>query len=198
MAKKSEKNKPLNRILSETRNLIGKECKLKFTTRELSKKADVNLASINYYYNSKGQLVDVVEKDFHKMIQDVYAELENTKRNAKENLTEWAEKLVKLFIDLPGVMYIWPWKVIIGKDADRTLLDMLYSKNNLLTKTLSKALPKAKPEIVNFKSISLVTNLMNPFIYVRGKTAESNQYFNMNNEKSRKQYVELVLNEALS
>ncbi len=198
MAKKSEKNKPLNRILSETRNLIGKECKLKFTTRELSKKADVNLASINYYYNSKGQLVDVVEKDFHKMIEDVYVELENNKRNAKENLTAWAEKMVKLFIDLPGVMYIWPWKVITGKDADRTLLDMFYSKNNLVTKTLSKALPKVKPEIVNFKSIALVTNLMNPFIYVKGKTTETNQYFNMSNEKSRKQYLELVLKEALS
>jgi len=196
MPKAQVKISPKQRILNETIDLIGKECKLKFTTRELSKKADVNLASINYYYNSKGELVKQAEEFLTEKIEAAYAELGNTKRAAKENLMRWADSMVDLLIDYPGVMYVWSWKVIIGKHASKDFLDIFYSPENPVTKVLAKAMPKVKPELVNFKSIQLVSDIMNPFIF--NQSAEGKRFFDMKSDKSRKQFLELAIDSALT
>ena len=196
MPKIQVKVTPKQRILNETIDLIGKDCKLKFTTRQLSKKADVNLASINYYYNSKGELVKQAEEFLAEKIEKAYAELGNTKRDVKENLMHWADSMIDLLIEYPGVMYVWSWKVIIGKHATKDFLDIFYSPENPITKVLGKALPKAKPELVNFKSIQLVSDIMNPFIF--NQSAMGKRYFDMKSDKSRKQYLEMAINSALS
>jgi TetR/AcrR family transcriptional regulator, regulator of cefoperazone and chloramphenicol sensitivity len=196
MPKTQVKVSPKQRILNETIDLIGKDCKLKFTTRELSKKADVNLASINYYYNSKGELVKQAEEFLTEKIEKAYAELGNTKRDVKDNLMQWADSMIDLLIEYPGVMYVWSWKVIIGKHATKDFLDIFYSPENPITKVLTKAMPKAKPELVNYKSIQLVSDIMNPFIF--NQSAIGKRYFDMKSDKSRKQYLEMAINSALS
>jgi TetR/AcrR family transcriptional regulator, regulator of cefoperazone and chloramphenicol sensitivity len=196
MAKTQEKVEPRKRILDETIHLIGKECKLKFTTRELSKRADVNLASINYYYNSKNQLVNQAEEFFTTLVDEAYAELGNSKRTPRENLIHWADHLVKTLIEYPGIMYVWSWKVIIGKQATTNFLELFYSSENPVTKMLSKAHTKAKPEMINFKSIQLVSDILNPFVFHQGPKGK--KFFDMTNEKSRKQYIELAVDSALN
>ncbi len=195
VTKKAEKIGARDRIINETKYLMGKECKLKFTTRDLSKKADVNLASINYYYGSKAALVKRVEEEFYQLVEDVYSELNNNKRKPNENLQIWAEQLVKLLIEYPGIMYIWSYKVIVGKDTSKQFLDLFYSPDNPVTKIISKQLPKEKPEIVNFKSIQLVSDILNPFVF--NQNPQGKKYFDMKNEKSRKQYIEYAVESAL-
>lgn len=53
----SDSSDTRSKIISVAIDLIGRHSNLNITTREIAKKANVNLAAINYYFRSKENLL---------------------------------------------------------------------------------------------------------------------------------------------
>jgi AcrR family transcriptional regulator len=53
-----------SRIITVAVEIIGKEGNFNVTVRDIARRAEVNLASINYHYRSKDNLLHEVEQFF--------------------------------------------------------------------------------------------------------------------------------------
>ena len=64
-----------DKIISTAIDMIGRQINLDFTIRSIAEKANVNLASVNYYFRSKDNLINEVEKHFVRESRRIYEEI---------------------------------------------------------------------------------------------------------------------------
>lgn len=66
MGKNTDRTETKERIIKAFLDIIGQKGDLRVTVRDISKKANVNLAAVNYYFRTKQNLLDEIEKYFLK------------------------------------------------------------------------------------------------------------------------------------
>src|SRR5690554_8227300 len=91
------------KILSAAIELFGSKGDM--TTREIAKKAKVNVAAINYHFHSKDNLMKAVEKHFSNILYKMQNEIiNNPSTNPKDKLTIWANNLMKFMFQCPALI----------------------------------------------------------------------------------------------
>ncbi|HHW74482.1 MAG TPA: helix-turn-helix transcriptional regulator, partial [Firmicutes bacterium] len=68
----TEKTDTRSRIMKTAVEMIGREGNLNVTIREIAEKAGVNIAAINYYFSSKENLIEEVERVTVEQTQLIY------------------------------------------------------------------------------------------------------------------------------
>ena len=66
-----EKLEARERIIKAVLKIIGQKGAVKFTVREISKVANVNLSAVNYYFRSTKNLLNEVETYFAEKVQEL-------------------------------------------------------------------------------------------------------------------------------
>lgn len=72
------------------------------TTREIASLADVNVASINYYFKSKTQLINEVEELIVSDLKHIMSTIESDSKNLDELKLSFANQLYAFTLDAPG------------------------------------------------------------------------------------------------
>ena len=60
-----------SKMMATALDMIGKQANLNFTIREFAKRAGVNLASVNYYFRSKENLISEIESLLKSQLQNL-------------------------------------------------------------------------------------------------------------------------------
>lgn len=68
----TEKSDTQSKMVATAIDMIGRQVNLNFTIREFAEQAGVNLASVNYYFRSKDNLIDEVERHFMRELRKTY------------------------------------------------------------------------------------------------------------------------------
>lgn len=76
-------------IFSEKGFLVG-------TVREIARRADVNIAAINYYFSSKEILIDMVTDKYLSELYDLFPILENTDVPPMQRLRTYIDRFMSL------------------------------------------------------------------------------------------------------
>ncbi len=174
-----------SRILEAAAEIIGKERNLNLTIREIANRADVNIASINYHFQSKENLLDQVEMMLMENIRHIYTNLDDSTVSPRERLIRWGNNLIKHLIDYPGIIYLIGTRIL---ERENTCINQYLNLLETDLTPLVKELTGIKDDsITGFKVLHLISGVVYP-ILIFSSTAEDSM-INVSNEAVRKDYV---------
>lgn len=191
------KNKNLNtkeKILSTTIELYG--LKGDITVREICKKAGVNVASINYYFGSKDNLLKEVEKHYSRLLYNIQNEvIRDETRGSREKLIDWADVLMKFVLDYPALIMLVTNLVLQDQNYNPEIINKFLgsveSKENI-QKIIYSITKIDNEEVLNFKYMQLFSGVIGPIVFqMIPNIKDTNKVFmDLNNEGERKRYIE--------
>ncbi len=174
-----------SRILEAASEIIGRERNLNLTIREIANRAEVNIASINYHFQSKENLLSQVELMLMENIRHIYTNLNDETVSPRDRLINWANSLIKHLIDFPGIIYLIGTRIL---ERENTCFNQYLSLMETDLAPLIKELTGIKDDsITSFKVLHLISGVVYP-ILIFSSTAE-NPVININSEETRKEYV---------
>jgi TetR/AcrR family transcriptional regulator, regulator of cefoperazone and chloramphenicol sensitivity len=185
----NDKSDTRTRILETAAEIIGKERNLNLTIREVAARADVNIASINYHFRSKENLLSEVEMLLMENIGHIYTHLGDPEANTATRLINWANNLIKHLIDYPGIIYLIGTRII---EKEQTGINQYLSLMDRDLAPLVKELASIDDDnIVAFKVLQLISGVVYPILIT--SSSDEAAGINISDEKTRLAYVSLLV-----
>jgi AcrR family transcriptional regulator len=171
--------------------IIGQECRMNVTIREIANEAGVNLASINYYFRSKEKLIDEVEDFFCLNLHQISAILEESTLPILERIENWAKKLMHYLAEYPGVMFLWALYVLNCQPGDSKISQIIQLSEIKLGKLMAELNPKLDKETIGFQVTQILASIINPVILY--KVAGGNLDISIENPELRDRYIHFLI-----
>lgn len=189
-----EKFTTRNKIIEATAEIVGRENNLNLTIREIAGRAGVNIASINYYFRSKDNLMEEVESMLLNKAGVIYEILQDKNKSAEARLISWGDKLMKFLVDYPGTLYIMVSRVLVNNRENGSLADYLSILINSLTPVIKELTGNdmEDEEILFHKAMQLMSAVVYPLLLYSGT---GNNFFPaVSDEEERHRYLALLIN----
>ncbi len=183
------------RIIKTTLNIIGERGDVNPTVRDIARKAQVNLASINYYFRSKRKLFNEIEEYFAGEISSITAILDDPNMGAVTRILTWAKKLMDNLANYPGIMLLLASKVMKKDKIERTIIKFIDIRNSSFKKLVGDITGIDDEKLVDLKAIQIFSGIINPLIIQYGVGKVFNVDFN--DSQVREQYVETLIKSIL-
>jgi TetR/AcrR family transcriptional regulator, regulator of cefoperazone and chloramphenicol sensitivity len=185
----NDKNDTRTRILEAAAEIIGRERNLNLTIREVAARADVNIASINYHFRSKENLLSEVEMLLMENIGHIYTHLGDPEANTATRLINWANNLIKQLIDYPGIIYLIGTRIL---EKEQTGINQYLS---LMDKDLAPLVKELSgtddDDTVAFKVLQLISGVVYPVLIT--SSSDEATGINVSDEKTRLAYVSQLI-----
>jgi AcrR family transcriptional regulator len=161
-----------SRIIATAVDMIGRQINLNFTIREIAEKAGVNIASVNYYFRSKDNLINEVERHFINEISLTYEELKKSGQDPNEQIRKWAMKTMESLMEYPGIIFLIVTRLLSDRSDKAVITEMLDMIEQNLVPFLKKLTEKNDKSTVSIKIMQLLSGVIAPmlFYYGAGKT----------------------------
>jgi len=184
-----------DKIIKAFLDLISKKGNAKVTVREISKKANVNLASINYHFRTTQNLFNEVENYFTDKIFKINEIFEDSGLDSKQAILAWSKELMNLIYDNPGILWIISNK-IIKKESSESFMGKLIQDNKTPLNDLIKDITGVKNiQILTLKTIQIISGIIGPLILYYGTGKEFG--INLKDKKMRDSYTETLIESIL-
>lgn len=185
----NDKSDTRTRILEAAAEMIGKEINLNLTIREVAARADVNIASINYHFRSKENLLSEVEMLLMEKIGHIYTHLSDSGTNTATRVTNWANNLIKYLIDYPGIIYLIGTRIL---EKEQTGINQYL---NLMDRDLAPLVKELAgiddDNLAAFKVLQLISGVVYPVLIT--SSSDEATSINISDEKTRLAYVSLLV-----
>ncbi|MGL5150929.1 MAG: TetR/AcrR family transcriptional regulator [Clostridium sp.] len=172
------------------------------TTREVTERAGVNVASINYYFGNKNNLLKVIEEHFSNILLELQESLlcdENSK--PREKLKKWALGLMEYMLKYPAIIPLIVSLVNEDKKYSPKIVEKIYMNVDIIKEIsilISIETGIVNPKLVGFKYTQIFSGIMGPIInellnslYSQGIPSQ------LNTEELRKEYVDNLVDTIL-
>lgn len=181
------------KVLFATIELYG--TKGDMTVRQICDKAGVNVASINYHFGSKENLLKEVEKYYSGLLYDMQKKIIMDDLKApREKLIDWANILMKFVLDYPALIMLVANLVLQDENYNTNMVDKILgdveSKENIQN-TIRSITKIEDKEILNFKYMQLFSGVIGPIIFqMIPNIKDTNKVFiDLKEEVERKKYI---------
>lgn len=187
-----ELNSVEEKILDRTLYLIGKTGSLHVPIRAIAKEAEVNVASINYYFRSKEELINKTKEFYIENVESTIKPLQDDSLSDIEKLRAFCESIMDYCIRFPGI-------TILSKEAsmtdnpDELFLEIIRVTEDMyqhLDIVLSKAF-KMNPSEIEIPRTILFASIVHPLERI---LAEDKKIHFLLNEDKRRVYIDTVIN----
>lgn len=184
------------RIIRAVLVLIGEKGDVDPTVREIAQKADVNLASINYYFRSKEKLLSEVEKHFAEEVNKITHILSDESIDKVKRILIWANEMMTQLAQYPGILWMLASKVINKKSVDKSMKKFINIRNSPLKKLIIEVTGDKDDELASLKAIQIFSGIINPLImqYGVGKGFD----IDFRNEQIRKRHLDILIKSILN
>ncbi len=173
-----EKSETRERIIKAVLKIIGQKGTVKFTVREISKVANVNLSAVNYYFRSTNNLLNEVEVYFAEKVQEISSILKREDSYTKITLIEWSKATMELLSKNTGIIWIIANK-ILNKGSSGIFIEKLIDENSVfLKKIISKLTNNKNEQYLAGKVTQLISDISFPIIITKGLGKDLGQNFN--------------------
>ena len=184
-----------DKIIKAFLELISEKGNAKVTVREISKRADVNLASINYHFRTTQNLFNEVENYFTDKIFQINRIFEDSNLDSKKAILNWSKELMNLIYDNPGILWIISNK-IIKKDRSDSFMGKLIQDNKTPLNDLIKDVTGIKnTQTQTLKTVQIISGIIGPLILYYGIGKEFG--INLKDAKIRDSYTETLIESIL-
>ena len=156
------------RIIKAVLVLIGEKGDINPTIREIARKANVNLASINYYFRSKKKLLTEVEKYFAEEINQITSVLNDENIKKVERILMWANEMMTQLAEYPGIIWMLASKDINKNSVDKSMKKFINIKNSPLKKLVIEITGNKDDKLASLKAIQIFSGIINPLVMQYG------------------------------
>ena len=183
----TEKTDTRSRIMKTAVEMIGREGNLNVTIREIAEKAGVNIAAINYYFSSKENLIEEVERVTVEQTQLIYNRLLDESKSPRERLITWADELMSYLIDYPGIIYMIGTRVLQSDNKSDGLSDYLSISDTRLNPVVGELTGVGEENLLSFKVLQMISGVVYPTLIYSGTKKASGRI--ISSERVRKEYL---------
>ncbi len=184
------------RIIKAVLVLIGEKGDINPTVREIAQKANVNLASINYYFRSKKNLLTEVEKYFAEEINQITSMLNDENIKKVERIFMWANEMMTQLAEYPGIIWMLASKVINKNSVDKSMKKFINIKNSPLKKLVIEITGNKDDTLASLKAIQIFSGMINPLIMQYG--VGKGFGIDFRDKKIRKRYLDTLIKSILN
>lgn len=190
-----EKLSKKDKIINAALKLITKKGNMNFTIREVIIDAEVNIASVNYYFGTKKKLIQEIEKKFLHTFQEFQIILKNTQISPKQRLIQWSYALLEYLVNNPGIVLILTNKLILTEDFDMEYEIFTQDNNRYLSEIIKEITGIEETEQIQLKVIRFNADLFFPMLFV----GNSENLFGLpfQDEGTRNKYIKSVIDSIL-
>ncbi len=190
-----EKLSKKDKIINAALKIITEKGNMNFTIREVILDADVNIASVNYYFGTKRKLIQEIEKKFIQTLLDFQSILANPQSSPKQQLFEWACTLIEELIKNPGIVLILSNKLILTEQFDENIELFIEENNQYLNSIIKKITGIEDEEQIKLKITIFNADLFFPMLFI--KNSEKIFGFSIQDAEIRNKYVKSVIDSIL-
>lgn len=154
------------RILQAAIDIVG--LKGEVTIKEITEKAGVNIAAINYHFGNKNNLLREVENYYtdllYKMQQEI---LVDDKMSPSEKLVQWAKGLVDFMFKYPALLALIVNIVSEDKNYNPAIIKNIYLNNELqvsVKNIISKSTGINEEKLLNYKYMQIFSGILGPVV----------------------------------
>jgi TetR/AcrR family transcriptional regulator, regulator of cefoperazone and chloramphenicol sensitivity len=184
------------RIIKAVWDLISQKGSINLTVREISKKANVNLASINYHFRTTKNLFDEVENFLTEKVLHLNNILENPQSDPKQAILSWAKELMNLIYDNPGILWLIGSKIMKKDRADIFMGKFAYMKKLPISILIKEITGIKDTQILTLKAVQIISGIIGPLILYYGVGREFD--INLNDEEVRDSYSKSLVESILA
>lgn len=167
--KETTKNDTQSKMMATAIEMVGKQVNLNFTIREFAERAGVNLASVNYYFRSKDNLLNQVESYFMHALQETYTELEGTDLSPRVRVIQWAERLMHQLMEYPGILFLMVTKLITDGYQSLGIAEMIDTSEQMLKPIVMDLTGMAGDDPrCSYIMMQLVAGVVTPILFYHG------------------------------
>ncbi|MHA1672509.1 MAG: TetR/AcrR family transcriptional regulator [Promethearchaeota archaeon] len=190
-----EKLSKKDQIINAALKIITKKGNMNFTIREVIMDAEVNIASVNYYFGTKKKLIQEIEKKFLQSFIDFQILLKNTKIPPKQRLFEWSSALIEHLINNPGIVLILSNKLILTEQFDEDFEILNQENNHWLSEIVKEITGIKEEEQIQLRVVRFNAALYFPMLFVTN--SEKMFGFSIQDDGIRKKYVQSIIDSIL-
>jgi AcrR family transcriptional regulator len=184
------------RIIKAVWDLISQKGSINLTVREISKKANVNLAAINYHFRTTQNLFDEVENYLAEKILHLNEILENPQSDPKQAILTWSKELMNLIYDNPGILWLIGSKIMKKDRADIFMGKFDYMKKLPISSLIKNITGIEDTQVLTLKAVQIISGIIGPLVLYYGVGREFD--IDLNDEKIRDSYSKSLVESILA
>lgn len=139
------------------------------TIREIAKKAGVNVASINYYFKNKDNLMKAVEKHYSNILYNMQNKIINDPNTTLEDkLIIWSNNLMEYMFKWPALITLVTNLIMQNKDYESEIVNKFFTNNEFMINVqqiISKITGIEDKDLLNYKYIQLFSGVLGPILF---------------------------------
>lgn len=191
---------PKEKILTAAIELMSQKGEI--TVREVTEKAGVNVAAINYHFGNKNNLLKMVEEHFANVLYEYQAGLfEGNDKTPKEKIIDWAHGLMEYMLKFPAIVPLIVSLANDNRDYSPKIIEKIYMNNEIMINVCTLIAMETNcfdRKKIGFKYTQIFSGIVGPILnellnnlYFKG--AESQ----FSTEENRREYVVDLVNSIL-
>ncbi|SHI79706.1 TetR/AcrR family transcriptional regulator [Lutispora thermophila] len=174
------------------------------TIRELAEAAGVNVASINYYFGSKENLLKEVEMHYSMALYNVlYSIFTSTELSPYDKLLEWAKTMSEFISQYPALISLIVKLSLDDKNYTPVLIDKIYLNKELqdmMQQIIGTILKSESKKLLKLKYLQLFSGILGPVInrLVEENFSDSPLTLNFSSKDDLEEYMKLLIDAVLA
>ncbi len=191
-----------NRIFLSAVEIVG--LKGDVTVRELAEMAGVNIASINYYYGNKKNLLKDVEKHYSTSLYNLQNSiLTSNDLSPYDKLLNWAKSLSEFIIRYPALIGLIVNLTTEDKNYKPALIQKIYLNKDLqimIQGIIGSIINSDDERVISFKYLQIFSGILGPIInrVVEENFADGNMIISLNSIEDFEEYIKLLIDSVLA
>lgn len=191
-----------NRIFLSAVEVVG--LKGDVTVRELAEMAGVNIASINYYYGNKKNLLKEVEKHYSTSLYNLQNSILTSENlSPYDKLLNWAKSLSEFIIRYPALIGLIVNLTTEDKNYKPALIQKIYLNKDLqimIQKIIGDIINSHDERVINFRYLQIFSGILGPIInrVVEENFAAGNMSVSLSSNEDFEEYIRLLIDSILA
>jgi len=191
-----------SKILESAIDMVG--LKGDVTIRELTDMAGVNVASINYHFGNKDNLLKEVEDYYSTSLYNVqYDILTSEKLSPYDKILEWAKSLASFISHYPALIGLIVNLTTEDKSYRPVLIQKIYLNKELqsmIQEIIGTIIKSEDKRLVNFKYLQIFSGILGPVInrLVEDNFADEHSVICLSSKEDLEEYMKLLIDTVLA
>lgn len=189
---------PKMRILDATLKIIGTEGVQHVTSRKIASLAKVNVAAINYYFDSKDDVINEALKTLMKKLMQSFDHLDDISVPAEARIRKFLRSYADYTLEYPDVFRNFVDQVTHESEASLEYIEFMkqIGLNKLKRLVQENSQSQLTDTELSMKIFQMFSSLEFPVLV--GAKMKSIAHFDYSNRNSRYHYIDLVLKSLLT
>ena len=191
-----------SKILESAIDMVGSKGDV--TIRELTDMAGVNVASINYHFGNKDNLLKEVEDYYSTSLYNVqYDILTSEKLSAYDKILEWAKSLASFISHYPALIGLIVNLTTEDKSYRPVLIQKIYLNKELqlmIQEIIGTIIKSEDKRLVNFKYLQIFSGILGPVInrLVEDNFSDEHSVICLSSKEDLEEYMKLLIDTVLA